>query len=109
MPVDISTEVPIEVLMTPIFKGVCNVSQKHLLFLEIFMFAVRTVALCLMANVAGCASLGYTSHTNDNKRSPKLSQAKYKTIWVPDKIEGDRFIEGHRVHIIEEAGRWLSE
>ena len=73
------------------------------------MFTARTATVCLFMYVAGCASLGYTSQTNDNKQTPKLSQAKYKTIWVPDKIEGDRFIEGHRVHIIEEAGRWMSE
>ncbi len=73
------------------------------------MFTVRVVTLCLLLTVVGCASLGNANQNDDNKRTPKLSQAKYKTIWVPDKIEGDRFIEGHRVHIIEEAGRWMSE
>jgi len=73
------------------------------------MFTGRVVTLCLLLTEVGCASLGQTNENNDTKRTPKLSQAKYKTIWVPDKIEGDRFIEGHRVHIIEEAGRWMSE
>ena len=73
------------------------------------MFKVRVATLCVLFNFAGCASLGNANQNDDNKRTPKLSQAKYKTIWVPDKIEGDRFIEGHRVHIIEEAGRWMSE
>ena len=49
------------------------------------------------------------SGSNEKSAPPKLSQARYRTIWVPDKIEGDRYIEGHRVHIIEEAGRWMSE
>ena len=73
------------------------------------MFAIRALVMCLIVNVTGCASLSNNKLTTDIKRPPKLSQAKYRTIWVPDKIEGDRFIEGHRVHIIEEAGRWLSE
>lgn len=65
------------------------------------------VKFSLVANLTSCATL--TENRNETHRTPKLSQAKYKTIWVPDKIEGDRFIEGHRVHIIEEGGRWLSE
>lgn len=77
--------------------------------LEVFMFTVRALVMVLLLNIAGCASLNNANQSNESKSTPKLSQAKYKTIWVPDKIEGDRFIEGHRVHIIEESGRWLSE
>ena len=65
--------------------------------------------------LTGCASLSGVWF-GDNKAGsssmatpPKLSTPRYQTIWVPDKIEGTRYIEGHRIHIIEEAGRWISE
>lgn len=37
---------------------------------------------------------------------PKLTRPKYRQIWVPAKIEGDRYIEGHRLYIIEDPGKW---
>ncbi len=69
----------------------------------------RLIILTFFLNLSSCASLEMSNATKQRAGQPKLRQAKYKTIWVPDKIEGDRFIEGHRVHIIEEAGRWMSE
>jgi hypothetical protein len=37
---------------------------------------------------------------------PRLTEPRYRSIWIPDKIEGDRYIEGHRVYIIEEGAQW---
>ena len=64
------------------------------------------VTMCL--SVCACSTLSSVAEP-ERPLPPKLTQARYRTIWVPDKIEGDRYIEGHRVHIIEEAGRWMSK
>ena len=38
--------------------------------------------------------------------SPPLKNAEQDAIWVPDKIEGDRFEEGHRVFLIKKPAHW---
>lgn len=70
------------------------------------------------------ALIGYFGHRDHEKKeslrlsnakgfempkTPKLTQPRYRSIWIPDKIEGDRFIEGHRVFVIEEQGKWMTE
>lgn len=42
---------------------------------------------------------------NDNK-SPSLTAPKVNKIWVPDKIEGDKYIEGHYMWILEKTTSW---
>lgn len=69
--------------------------------------SVCVLSICVLGS---CVSTG-TKESAEAKRihPPKLTTPKYRTIWVPDKIDGDRYEEGHRVHIIEEAGRWISQ
>lgn len=37
---------------------------------------------------------------------PPMTEPKLRSIWVPDKIEGNRLIKGHQVFIIEENSSW---
>ena len=64
----------------------------------------------------GAGGLGYkvkksaaSSPTLPEPKPPKLAAPKYRSIWVPSKIDGDQYIEGHRVYIIENHGKWVAE
>jgi hypothetical protein len=37
---------------------------------------------------------------------PALSKPKLRSVWVPDKIEGNQYIKGHYIYIIEDPGTW---
>lgn len=67
---------------------------------------------------AGVGSLiGYLSYKDQSKKSdpaieglnnafPELTEPKLRSIYVPDKIEGNRYIKGHQIYIIEDPGNW---
>lgn len=57
----------------------------------------------------GCTSVGKNSQFNDKKLPPSLKNAEVKTLWIPDKIESDRFEEGHYLYIIEKPATWRSK
>ena len=45
------------------------------------------------------------SKQNDPK-TPYLKNAEVKTLWIPDRIEGNKYEEGHFVHIIDKQATW---
>lgn len=45
----------------------------------------------------------------EKPKAPKIVPPKYESIWIPDKIEGDRYIEGHRVHILKSPSTWSTD
>ena len=40
------------------------------------------------------------------KLAPSLTQSKVTMYWEPDKIEGNKFIEKHRVWVLESGPQW---
>ena len=42
----------------------------------------------------------------DINKSPSLTAPKVSKVWVPEKIEGDKFIEGHNMWILEKTTSW---
>lgn len=45
--------------------------------------------------------------TNKNEiPAPSLTAPKVRKVWVPEKIEGDKFIEGHYMWILEKTTSW---
>ncbi len=40
------------------------------------------------------------------RQSPPIRNAEMDELWVPDSIEGEKFIEGHKVHIIKRPAHW---
>jgi uncharacterized lipoprotein len=60
--------------------------------------------------LAGCSTIGKKPANNgDKKLPPSLRNAEVKTLWIPDKIESDRFEEGHYLYIIEKPATWRAE
>lgn len=64
--------------------------------------------------LAGCASARKSPEPYSGKgerapRVPSLKDAQVKTLWVPDKIEGDKWEEGHFLYVIERPATWKVE
>lgn len=62
--------------------------------------------------MGGCSSMNKpnqdqapNSNKSDNK-SPSLTTPKVRKVWVPEKIEGDKYIEGHWMWVLERTTTW---
>ncbi len=58
----------------------------------------------------GCSTLKQTD-PSDSKKSkesegPKLLSPKVRRVWVPAKIEGDKYFDGHYMYVIEKQTTW---
>ena len=47
-----------------------------------------------------------TPSKQSEPKSPFLKNAEVKTIWIPDRIEGNKYEEGHFIHLIDKAASW---
>jgi hypothetical protein len=64
--------------------------------------------------------IGYLSHKEKEKKAglvstsnptgkpdlPFLTKPEVRSIWVPDKIEGNQYIQGHYIFLIEKQSNW---
>ena len=41
-----------------------------------------------------------------NLKAPSLTSPKVRRVWVPSKIEGDKYIDGHYMYVIEKTSTW---
>lgn len=49
------------------------------------------------------------SQGTDAEKYPFLTRPEVRTIWVPDAVEGNRYIERHRVFVIEKNSSWSKD
>lgn len=47
-----------------------------------------------------------TANNKNDSKQPFLTTPKVRKIWVPEKIENDKFIEGHYMWILEKTSSW---
>lgn len=61
----------------------------------------------------GCASWKKKSKdkVNEGKQSeaPVLGDPEVRRVWVPEKIEGDQYIDGHYIYIINKPATWKKQ
>lgn len=64
--------------------------------------------------------IGYSSYKEEQKkqreqtlkqnplesRTPFLTAPKVRRVWVPAKIEGDKYVDGHYMYVIEKTSTW---
>lgn len=50
-----------------------------------------------------------STKATDIERYPFLTRPEIRTIVVPDTVEGDRYIEQHRVFVIEKNSSWSKD
>jgi hypothetical protein len=77
-------------------------------------YILKTVVMSVLAVImmSGCSSMNKSkqdqssnSNKSDNK-SPSLTTPKVRKVWVPEKIEGDKYIEGHWMWVLERTTTW---
>jgi hypothetical protein len=42
----------------------------------------------------------------DEPKTPSLTSPEVRRVWVPEKIDGNKFIEGHYMYLIEHNSVW---
>jgi hypothetical protein len=43
------------------------------------------------------------------KEAPYLTKPKVQRVWVPEKIDGDKYISGHWIYVIERQSVWSKD
>jgi hypothetical protein len=72
-----------------------------------FMVKHYISALAMSLTLASCASISKNVPSKQTEpKSPYLKNAEVKTIWIPDRIDGNRYEEGHFVHLIDKQATW---
>jgi hypothetical protein len=46
------------------------------------------------------------SNNKSDDKSPALTTPKVRKVWVPEKIDGDKFVEGHWMWVLERTTTW---
>lgn len=41
-----------------------------------------------------------------DKNTPSLTAPKVRRVWVPARIEGEKYIDGHYMYVIEKTSSW---
>lgn len=61
------------------------------------------------ALTSACATQSKATKTTDAEQYPFLTRPEVRTIWIPDTVEGNRYIEKHRVFIIDKNSSWSKD
>lgn len=70
------------------------------------------IAVIAVMGLSACTTMNKNkadsnkSLIKDNIKSPSLTAPKVNKVWVPEKIEGDKYIEGHYMWILEKTTSW---
>lgn len=75
---------------------------------------MKTVMIAILAvvSLSSCTSMKKKSSIDTNQsntsndKSPALTSPKVRKVWVPEKIEGDKYIEGHWMWVLERTTTW---
>lgn len=78
----------------------------------IYTLKMITMVLMIIMTMMSCKTKGThtdsntISNTKDKNKSPMLTNPKVRKVWIPEKIEGDKYIEGHYMWILEKTTIW---
>ena len=70
------------------------------------------LSILIVVIMSGCTSMNKSnsnsdkSTNKDDNKSPSLTTPKVRKVWVPEKIEGDKYIEGHWMWVLERTTTW---
>jgi len=76
------------------------------------MLKNTVLAILSIVTMMGCSSMNKNNKDQSNTsnkledKSPALTSPKVRKVWVPEKIEGDKFIEGHWMWVLERTTTW---
>ena len=70
------------------------------------------IAILTVVSLSSCTamkkknSIATNQSNTSNDKSPALTSPKVRKVWVPEKIEGDKYIEGHWMWVLERTTTW---
>lgn len=68
------------------------------------------VLVALATLLVSCSSMKKSTITTQKdsleSQTPSLTAPKVRRVWVPAKIEGDKYIDGHYMYVIEKTSSW---
>ncbi len=75
---------------------------------------MKSIVLVVLniVTMMGCTTIDKNNENQSNTnnklvdKSPALTSPKVRKVWVPEKIEGDKFIEGHWMWVLERTTTW---
>lgn len=75
---------------------------------------MRYMVLSILTGVVLCSCTSMNKTNKDqsssvNKsevKSPSLIASKVRKVWIPEKIDGDKYIEGHWMWVLERTTTW---
>jgi hypothetical protein len=73
---------------------------------------MKNLFLIVVLGLSGCTTMKSNKQSNTDKndkvdsKAPFLTSPKVRKVWVPEKIEGDKFIEGHWMWVLERTSSW---
>lgn len=70
----------------------------------------KTVPFTLLSvALVSCASKPKVIAQNPDSKStntPSLTSPEVRRMWIPERIEGNKFIEGHYMYVIDKPSVW---
>lgn len=72
----------------------------------VIMLVIAVMGLSSCTTLNKSKSDTNKSVNKDDNKSPSLTAPKVSKVWVPEKIEGDKYIEGHYMWILEKTTSW---
>jgi hypothetical protein len=86
-----------EDILTMKFKGMVNMK---------FWLIVIVVGLSSCTTIKGNKKMDANKNEYAGTKTPFLTSPKVRKVWVPEKIEGDKLIEGHWMWVLERTSTW---
>lgn len=72
----------------------------------VIMLVIAVMGLSSCTTLNKSKSDTNKSVNKDDNKSPSLTAPKVSKVWVPERIEGDKYIEGHYMWILEKTTSW---
>lgn len=74
------------------------------------MIKLKMITVLALLALSACATTGKNASSKKNEpKVPSLRGTEVKTIWIPDRIEGNRYEEGHFIHLIDKPASWSGQ
>jgi hypothetical protein len=73
-----------------------------------YKISLTTISSLTLILLIGCSTTKgkITTEAADDSGTPKFSNAEVRRVWVPDKIDGNKYIKGHYMYLIERGSVW---
>lgn len=73
-------------------------------YMPVIVITLLFVTSCASINKNKADATGESNKSED--KTPFLTSPKVRKVWIPEKIENEKYIEGHWMWVIERSTTW---